>query len=147
MNLRLLGLTGLAMVGFLASETPATTAAPAAVCQPAPLDARSLRGTHGFTYSGSHVTLGAIASSGRITFDGRGTLDAVFTTSVGGTAFTGTFAGTYRVNHDGTGSIVIDLPWLNTQGHGDFVVVDRGEGTFFTSTDAGYSVTGRTHRM
>ncbi len=108
---------------------------------------RSLRGPHGFTYSGSHATLGGIASSGIIRFDGFGGVRADYTTSVGGVTFTGSFLGTYDVNPDGTGSIVVNLPWLNTQGHGNFVLVDRGEGTFFTSTDRGYSVTGSTRRM
>ncbi len=108
---------------------------------------RSLRGAHGFTYSGSHRTWGAIASSGVIRFDGFGGATADFATSVGGTTFTGTFRANYRVDANGAGSIVIHLPWLNLQGHGNFVLVDRGEGTFFTSTDAGYSVTGSTRRM
>lgn len=33
------------------------------------------------------------------------------------------------------------------QAHGNFVLVDNGEGTFFTATDAGYSVTGSTRRQ
>ncbi len=107
---------------------------------------RTLQGQHGFTYSGS-AALGAVASSGRIDFDGRGHLSAVFTTSVGGTAFTGSFTGTYSVNDDGTGSVVIDLPWLGLQAGGDFVIIDKGKGTYFTATDAGYSVAGTTTRM
>jgi hypothetical protein len=108
---------------------------------------QSLHGRHGFTYSGSTQTLGPVASSGRIDFDGLGHVAAVYTTSVNGTAFTGTFTGTYTVQSDGTGSIVVDLPLLGLQSRGDFVIVDHGEGTFFTSTEPGYSVTGSTRRM
>jgi hypothetical protein len=106
-----------------------------------------LRGPHGFSYSGSHQTLGPIASSGLIRFDGFGNARADYTTSVGGTTFTGSFVGTYTVDREGTGSIVVFLPWLNRRAHGNFVLVDRGEGTFFCSTDPGYSVTGSTKRM
>jgi hypothetical protein len=141
MNLRFLSLASLATVGLFASDITAPWATPD------PCDLRVLRGAHGFSYSGSHTTLGAIASSGRIDFDGRGNCTADFTTSVGGRAFTGSFRGSYLVNPNGTGTILVDLPWLNTQGHGNFVIVDHGDGTFFTSVDSGYSVTGRTQRL
>ena len=112
-----------------------------------PYGTKSLRGAHGFTYSGSHKVLGAIASTGRIDFDGQGGCHARFSTSVNGTTFTGTFDGTYSVNPDGTGSIVIQLPWLSMQGHGSFVLIDEGKGTYFMSVDAGYSVTGSTRLL
>ena len=107
----------------------------------------SLDGGHGFTLSGSIQGIGQVAGSGRINFDGEGNVSAVFTTSVDGTAFTGTYRGIYSVAADGTGSIVLDLPWLGLQATGDFVIVDRGQGTYFTSTDLGYSVTGSTQQM
>jgi hypothetical protein len=110
-------------------------------------DLGSLRGVHGFTYSGTRIGVGPVASSGRIDFDGNGGLAATFTTSVAGKAFTGSFTGSYTVQTDGTGSVLVDLPWLSTQAHGNFVIVDHGDGTFFTSTDAGYSVTGTTQKM
>lgn len=156
MKSQLLLLASLATLGMLsfggslmrAGGTPASADAEAPLQGGhASFNNRSLRGPHGFTYSGSHATLGGIASSGIIRFDGFGGVRADYTTSVGGVTFTGSFLGTYDVNPDGTGSIVANLPWLNTQGHGNFVLVDRGEGTFFTSTDRGYSVTGSTRRM
>lgn len=108
---------------------------------------RSLREPHGFSYSGSHATLGPIASSGRMYFDGRGNMGADFTTIVNGVTFTGSFTGTYAVNPDGTGSIVVNLPWLATVAHANFVLVDDANGSFFTSTDPGYSVTGSTRKQ
>lgn len=107
----------------------------------------SLHGRHGFTYSGSTQGAGLVASSGRINFDGFGHVSAAYTTSVGGIPFTGTFTGTYSVQNNGTGSILINLPLLGLQARGNFVIVDHGDGTFFTSTDAGYSITGSTKRM
>jgi len=106
-----------------------------------------LRGEHGFSYSGSVRGIGPVASSGRIDFDGRGNASAWFTTVVDGAVFQGSFVGTYDLRADGRGSITIELPWLGRQGHGDFVVVDEGRGTFFTCTDPGYTVTGTTKRM
>mgnify|MGYP000493817360 CR=1 FL=1 len=110
-------------------------------------DLNSLHGAHGFSYSGTRVGVGPVASSGRIEFDGSGGLFASFTTSVNGHVFTGTFTGTYLVRADGTGSVLIQLPWLGAQARGTFVIQDHGAGTYFTSTDAGYSVTGTTRRM
>lgn len=146
MNLPHLAFASLAALGLFSVGITATTRPPTQRGQH-DFNLRSLRGPHGFSYSGSHQTLGAIASSGRIEFDGDGNVTADYTTSVGGTTFTGFFAGTYSVNADGTGAIVVNLPWLNTQGHGNFVLVDKGDGTFFTSTDPGYSVTGSTRRI
>ncbi len=128
---------------------PATpTVAPAAQgAAGAPYDLGSLHGAHGFSYSGTRVGVGAVASSGRIEFDGAGGLSASFTTAVNGNVFNGRFTGTYQVRGDGTGSILVNLPWLATQAHGSFVILDGGAGTYFTSTDAGYSVTGTTRQM
>ena len=142
--------TGLLLFGGTGGAASAT--APSAQGQMTPgghhnFTLKSLKGAHGFTYSGSHKTLGPIASSGRIDFDGQGNAHADYSTSVGGITFTGTFEGTYSVNNNGTGSIVVNLPWLSTQGHGKFVIVDDGKGTYFMSVDAGYSVTGSTKRL
>lgn len=143
--LSVLACLALWVVSSLALVPSASAVAPAVL--PAEHGLHSLRGPHGFTYSGSVAGLGPVASSGRIDFDGFGGVDAVFTTSVAGHAFTGSFQGTYSVNADGTGSIVLDLPWLGVQAGGDFVIVEHGAGTFFTATDGRYSVTGSTKRM
>jgi len=107
----------------------------------------SLEGRHGFSYEGTSRVFGTVASCGRIDFDGEGGLRAEYTTVLGGRPFHGTFVGTYTVDPNGTGSVVLELPLWGAQVHGDFVLVDRGYGTYFTSTDPGYSIIGRTHRM
>lgn len=127
-------------LGLCAAFRPAPTTPPG-------WGQHSLHGPYGFTYDGTALGLGPVASSGRIDFDGFGHVAASFTTSVGGVPFTGTFTGTYQVEPDGTGSVRVDLPWLGTSATGDFVVVDHGGGAYFTSTDRGYSVAGRTTRM
>lgn len=136
--------------GALGWFSPAARPAPSAVVQfgaDEPYDLGSLHGAHGFSYSGTRIGVGHVASSGRIEFDGAGGLSASFTTAVNGHVFNGRFTGSYLVRGDGTGSIRIELPWLGLQAHGTFVIVDGGAGTYFTSTDAGYSVTGETRRM
>jgi len=140
-------------IGALGWFSPVARAAPSTVASMAQsgagptYDLGSLHGAHGFSYSGTRVGVGAVASSGRIEFDGAGGLSASFTTAVDGNVFTGRFTGSYLVRDDGTGSILIQLPWLMTQARGTFVILDDGAGTFFTSTDAGYSVTGTTRQM
>ncbi|MFO1076324.1 MAG: hypothetical protein U1E73_01200 [Planctomycetota bacterium] len=143
-----LALPALLTLGLWSSSAPPSTAADAALQQGQHqnYNLRSLRGRHGFTYQGNSG-LGLVASSGRIDFDGFGNLLADYTTSVGGVAFTGSFTGTYTVNANGTGSVTLNLPQPGAQAHGNFVLVDGGDETFFTSTDLGYSVVGRTRRM
>ncbi len=159
-GLSLVAALGLSILAGFAAQPGAATPASAAVDQGPwggggpnspgggqQYDLGSLRGRHGFSYSGTTATMSPVASSGTIRFDGHGHVDAAFTTSVNGMTFTGTFTGTYTVNSNGTGSIVIDLPFLGLQSHGDFVILDRGKGTYFTSTEPGYSVTGSTRAM
>lgn len=141
---------GVGAVGWFApaAQPALSIAAPIAPSSAgAPYDLGSLHGAHGFSYSGTRVGVGVVASSGRIEFDGAGGLSASFTTSVNGNVFNGRFTGSYLVRGDGTGSVLIDLPWLLTQSRGTFVILDNGAGTYFTSTDAGYSVTGTTRQM
>ncbi len=160
MNLPILMLSSLAALGLLSlggsgpSTIPPPATALAAVQNQNPPQGggpnytlQSLKGHHGFTYSGSLLSTGPVASSGPIHFDGNGNLAANYTTSINGTTFTGSFTGTYTVNPDGTGAVVLTLALLGLQAHGNFVLVDHGDGTFFTSTDAGFSVTGSTRKM
>lgn len=107
----------------------------------------SLEGRHGFSYEGTSRVFGTVASCGRIDFDGEGGLRAEYTTVLGGRPFHGTFIGTYTVDANGTGSVVLELPLWGAEVHGDFVLVDRGDATYFTSTDPGYSILGHTPRM
>jgi hypothetical protein len=145
----MLVVVGLWSLGWLPPSTSAALAATNAttLSSQSGFGLHSLLGDYGFTYSGSSQGVGLVASCGRINFDGAGHVSAVFTTSVNGAAFRGNFTGSYLVQDDGTGSVVLNLPWLGLQARGNFVIVDNGDGTFFTSTDAGYSITGTTRRM
>jgi hypothetical protein len=150
MNLLTLGLPVLA-AGFLAfGSTPAWSATAAASTPQGrgpDWNLRSLHGHHGFTYDGVILGVGPIASSGPIFFDGNGNLSASYSTAVNGVTFRGSFTGTYTVRPDGSGSVTLVLPLLGLESHGDFVLVDSGNGTFFSSTDGGFSITGSTRRM
>src|SRR5262249_22356976 len=112
-----------------------------------PFSLATLKGTHGFLYNGTLAGSGPIASAGRIVFDGRGHLSAVYNTTIDGTLFLGSFAGTYTVNANGTGTVTLDLPRLGIQSHGSFMIVNDGNETFFTSTDPGQTITGVTKRL
>ncbi len=107
----------------------------------------TMKGTHGFIYSGTLAGIGPIASAGPILFDGRGHLSADYNVTINGTLFQGSFTGTYTVNANGTGTVTLKLPKLGIQSHGSFVIVNDGNETFFTSTDPGQTITGVTKRM
>lgn len=146
-------LAGLVLTSLGAAVRPlagelATPVAPAQVGGPGmAYSLASLEGRHGFRYEGTSEVFGPVASTGRIDFDGLGGLRAEYTTSLGSQAFTGSFIGTYTVDANGTGSVTLLLPELNAVAHGNFVIVDGGQGAYFTSTDLGYSITGSTRRM
>ncbi len=146
MQTKILAISLLAGLG-LWSGTPAWTPTQAPQDDRHSYSVRTLRGRHGFTYDGTWIGTGPVASSGRIDFDGRGNCHASYTTSVNGIAFRGTWVGTYTVNDDGTGNIMIQLPHLNRVARGSFVILDRGNASYFTATDNGFAVTGRTERM
>lgn len=151
MNLLFAALPALAAIGLWTAGFPTPTASsPAASIAPQggpQYSLRSLQGDHGFTYDGTILGVGPVAASGPIRFDGRGNLSASYATNVNGVQFRGTFVGTYTVNADGSGSVALQLPRLGLQAHGDFVLLDEGKGTFFSCTDAGFSITGQTRRM
>ena len=112
-----------------------------------PFSLATMKGTHGFVYSGTLTGGGPIASAGPIVFDGRGRLSAAYNVTIDGTLFQGSFTGTYTVNANGTGTVTLDLPRLGIQSHGSFVIVNDGDETFFTSTDPGQTITGVTKKM
>ncbi len=107
----------------------------------------TMKGSHGFSYSGDLTDIGPIASAGPIIFDGKGNLSATYNVTDDGTLYQGTFLGTYTVNANGTGTVTLNLAGLGIQSHGSFVIVNNGDETFFTSTDPGQTVTGVTKKM
>src|SRR5262249_18709273 len=112
-----------------------------------PFSLATMKGSHGFVYSGTLTGIGPIASAGPIQFDGRGHLSADYNVTINGIFFQGSFTGTYTVNANGTGTVTLNLPKLGIQSHGSFVIVNDGDETFFTSTDPGQTITGVTEKV
>ena len=109
------------------------------------------------TMTGTYVTFGAgtmgastngtsaVASVGKVTYDGRGNGQAVFTQSVAGVITQkGTATGTFTVNSDCTGS-------KNFGGTGglnyDFVITADGREIFWIITNPGMVLSGRAIRL
>ena len=109
------------------------------------------------TLSGTYVTAGsgtlganttgaaAYAAMGKVTYDGRGNGDAIFTQSVAGTISRKiSAAGTYTVNADCTGSKNFGGPSGTNY---DFVVTADGREIIWIVTNAGAVLSGRAIRL
>ena len=107
----------------------------------------TMKGDHGYTYSGTVIGMGPIATAGLISFDGVGNLAATYIVSVNGIIFEGAFTGVYTVNPNCTGTVRLDLPMMGMSLNGSFVIINNGDETFFTGNDAGYAITGSTKRV
>ncbi len=69
-----------------------------------PFSDQSFRGSYALGISGTVLAAGPVAGTGVITSDGQGNVDGVQTISYGSGPCVLTFAGTYSVNPDGTGT-------------------------------------------
>ena len=107
----------------------------------------TLKGNHGYSYSGTVIGVGPIATAGLISLDGVGNLAATYVVSVNGVIWRGSFTGIYTVNPDGTGLVRLDPPSPGSSLNGSFVIVNNGDETFFTSNDPGIAITGFTKRV
>jgi len=107
----------------------------------------TLKGSYGYSYTGTVEGFGGVAAVGPIEFDGNGNTSATYSVNLGGTNFQGSFTGTYTVADDCTGSIIIDLPLLHTSSNGRFVIVANGQEAFFMGVDPGITVTGVAKRQ
>jgi hypothetical protein len=68
-------------------------------------------GKYGYTSSGTIVSppVGSFATVGHVAFTASGTFSGAQTTSIAGNFFDETVSGTYTVNHDCTGSAVVNV--------------------------------------
>ena len=107
----------------------------------------TMKGQHGYSYSGTVIGMGPIATAGLISFDGVGNLAAEYVVSVNGNIIRGAFTGIYTVNPDCTGTVQLRLPVLGLELNGSFVIVNDGDETFFTGNDPGYAITGMTKKV
>lgn len=103
----------------------------------------SLVGSYGFSRNGTAAP-GPVAAVGSIEFDGHGNLSGSDTTSANGTIIRRTFAGTYTVNPDCTGSFTATFI-SGTPGrvaNTDFVIVDDRRGLLLIGTNPGEIIVG-----
>ena len=104
-------------------------------------DATSLNGAYGYNLSGfaydvqgNFYTLAAI---GRMTPDGNGGLSGAETFSLDGNILHRTYTGTYTVNSDCTGSMVLQVSQgsATSTTHADLVAVNNSKEVKFIQTD------------
>lgn len=71
----------------------------------------SVAGEYGYTSNGTIVgpAVGPFATVGHVTFTASGTFSGAQTTSIAGNFFDETVSGTYSVNHDCTGTAVVNV--------------------------------------
>ena len=106
----------------------------------------TLHGSFGYTSVGTLVSLpdapvGPFAEVGRETFDGNGKTHATATLSADGIILTATVDGTYSVNPDCTGSMMLNVTFADGFGtalvHADFVIDEGGAELRAIVTDSG----------
>jgi outer membrane lipoprotein SlyB len=107
----------------------------------------SAKGSYGFTETGTIVGFGAYAAVGTIVSDGVGGMRGAFAESADGAIATGiTFAGTYRVNADCTGTAEL-ADSAGRTGSRAFVIVQEGNEIQYFFTDAGFVATGTARKQ
>lgn len=99
----------------------------------------SFVGPYGYALNGSYYDtngyLSVYANAGRLISDGNGTLTSgADTQNDDGAVSRRTYTGSYAINSDCTGSIVLRIG--NAAAHGDIVLVNGGKELNFIQTDA-----------
>ena len=104
----------------------------------------TLQGSFGYTSTGTLLDAyapppfaGPFAEVGRQTFDGKGKTEATATLSANGNISNVTIEGTYAMNPDCTGSLVLNVSPLGVTVHADFVIDDDGAELRAIVTDSG----------
>jgi hypothetical protein len=106
----------------------------------------SLKGTFAYTVTGSTSLPpplgGPFGGIGRQTFDGNGHVSGTQTVNLNGNVLRQTYTGTYTVNPDCTGSVILmlDIP-MGLVTHSDFVIDDNGNEIRSVETDSGSVLT------
>jgi len=116
-------------------------------------DASSFLGGYGYALSGySYDVQGNIyilAGAGRMVVDGKGGVTGTDTFSLDGTIAHRTYTGTYSMNDDCTGSIVLQVTAGGTSAtsHGDIVAVNNAREINFIQTDPNVILSGAFKRQ
>jgi hypothetical protein len=109
-------------------------------------DLSYLNGGYAYTITGSATDpisgdLTRIAEVGRMTADGAGNVNGIDTVIIAGSLVRRTFAGTYTINADGSGALVLNPSW-GPQIHADFVAAESGHILRLVLTDSGNTLSG-----
>jgi hypothetical protein len=129
----------LALVAFTAALAPQVLKAADELC---PQQNATLEGTYMVHGSGTVVGVGPIASTGVITYDGKGSAVNTFTASLNGTIVRhATLSGPYTVNTDCTGTLVLGTSIS------DQVISPDGNTIFWIEADTGIVFSGEAVRL
>jgi|KBSMisStandDraft_5_1062788.scaffolds.fasta_scaffold1202849_2 hypothetical protein len=104
-------------------------------------DLGSVRGSYGYTVTGTNLAVGLVAAVGRVTADGHGNLSGTDTLSAVGTILHRTITGSYTITPACTGSFTFSDNFGQTV-NVDFVATGGGAELQFIQTDAGTVITG-----
>lgn len=113
-------------------------------------DAVTLKGVYGIKFDGFSIkTNQQLDSVSRITFDGFQTFTVSETGRFNGERISRTFTGPYVVRPDCTGFLdyTTDLTDPAHAVHGEFVIVDQGQGFFVLDDEDGWQATGIARRI
>ncbi len=131
----------LAAAGFLVTRSTTKVKAQAA----SGCDATSLNSAYGFVQSGfsydSNGNLYIMAGNGRIAGDGNGNVTGGDTLNYDGTVYRRTLTGTYTINSDCTGQVVLTFSDKTTM-HADIVVTNDGKEIAYNGTDTNFIYSG-----
>jgi hypothetical protein len=113
-------------------------------------DAVTLKGLYGIKFDGFSIkTNQQLDSVSRITFDGFQTFTVSETGRFNGEPISRTFTGPYVVRPDCTGYLdyTTNLTDPSHAVHGEFVIVDQGQGFFVLDDEDGWQATGIARRL
>ena len=102
---------------------------------------QSLKGTYGVLINGTIADVGPFTSVGVATFDGNGSITGYEQASLNGSPGLFTFAGTYGVDTDCTGSITATFNPGDFEGHFFFVILEKSKEVMVVQKDQGTIIT------
>jgi hypothetical protein len=144
--MKIILIAGSLILGALALSIVEEYRRPHVVRAQAGCTALSLNGPYGYAVSGSGYDgagnlVGFLAGTGRIVFDGNGTITTgADTFSYNGTIVRRTYTGNYNIMQDCTGSMVLQAS--GGVAHGDIVLVNNGKEVNFVQTDNNFVFSG-----
>ncbi len=142
--------TSLASRILIAAALLLGTAAAASAQEEAAYDAASFSGAFGYSLKGSvydrNFNIYLLAAAGRIVADGAGNITGTDTISYDGGAVKRKLTGTYTVNADCTGTLVLNGDDTSVT-NADFVIVNDGKEVSIVQTDDGFILTGDLKRQ